>query len=669
MRSLSANFPDVEVWHTKDLFKLHPTKPDLWTFHGRVDDIVVLSNGEKFNPVPMEVHISAHPLINGTLIIGQGYPQPCLILEPKDHSLSLEAILDAIWPVIEEANSQAPGQARITRDMVLISDNSKSFVRSPKGTVVRTTTGRLYETEISELYTHGVSKNLQHITLDDPESYPAVSQFVADAVAAVFPGHEVEMDDDLFGHGFDSLQTTELVKLLRAGLQSGKKDAAVSWINMRFVYEHSSINGLARNIVSAHVEGSRSSSEADASVTQRREEKMRVLISKYTADLTQCPPGQHVILTGSTGSLGLQILLRLVSDPTVSHITCLDRSATAKDRVSAALSLWPHPPSVDFSRVSFFQADYSQPDFGLDPAVLSRLLEEATLIIHNAWKVDFNHSLHTFEAVHIRGVRNLVDLSARSSLRPRIIFISSISSVGNWHAADPNLVKIPEVMPDTLAAAQAMGYAESKAVAEHVLEAAARTSGVDARILRVGQIAGPVGAENGAKWNETEWFPLLLKTAKTTRMIPGGRSLGSVDWVPVDVLASAVWELATLSRPDGHASAQVFHLINPTPRSWEEFLPVIRDGLELGSALKEVSMKDWIAELERTSMSDKDAVATRPAVKILEFFKEVEARHGVTGDGESKFSTEAAASSSTTFGKLGPVQYAWVQKWILDLGI
>lgn len=139
VRSLSANFPDVEIWHTKDLFKRHPTKPELWTFHGRVDDIVVLSNGEKFNPVPSEVHISVHPLVNGALVIGQGYPQPSLILEPKDSSQTLETLVDAVWPAIDEANSQAPGQARITRDMILISHPSKAFVRSPKGTVVRTT--------------------------------------------------------------------------------------------------------------------------------------------------------------------------------------------------------------------------------------------------------------------------------------------------------------------------------------------------------------------------------------------------------------------------------------------------------------------------------------------------------------------------------------------------
>lgn len=507
-----------------------------------------------------------------------------------------------------------------------------------------------------------------------------MTNFVTDVVASVFPGHEIQSNEDLFGHGFDSLQTMELVKLLRAGIQSGHKDTDVSWINMRLIYEHSSIAELARNINLAHVEGPASISRTTGFQTQHRTQKMGALVKKYSAGLPlplggkaalRSSSGNHVVLTGSTGSLGTQLLLKLVSDPTVVQITCLDRSDNAKDRISSALSSWPHPPSIDSTRVSFYHADYSQQDFGLHPAVLSELRQTANLIIHNAWKVDFNHSLETVEAVHIRGVRNLIDFSAASRLRPRIVFISSISSVGNWRTEDPEITRIPESLPPTLAVSQPMGYAESKAVAEHVLDAGAHSSGIDVCILRVGQISGPVGPENGATWNETEWFPLLLKTAKTTGMIPDGQALGSVDWVPIDVLASAVWDLATTTRADpgnGFASSEVFHLVNPTPRPWDELLPAVHAGLRLDSALQEVSMKEWVAELEKTALSDKDAVASKPAVKILEFFREVGERQGVTGEKGVVFSTEEAVKSSETLQGLGSVQEEWVTKWMKDLG-
>lgn len=52
--ALHHNYHGVKEWQTKDLFRPHPTKSGLWRFHGRKNDIIVLSNGEKLNSVPME---------------------------------------------------------------------------------------------------------------------------------------------------------------------------------------------------------------------------------------------------------------------------------------------------------------------------------------------------------------------------------------------------------------------------------------------------------------------------------------------------------------------------------------------------------------------------------------------------------------------------------------
>lgn len=684
VRSLSANFPDVEVWHTNDLFKPHATKPGLWTFHGRVDDIVVLSNGEKFNPVPSEVQISAHPLINGALIIGQGHPQPCLILEPKDPDQTLESLVDAVWPTVEKANAQAPGQARVTRDMILISTPSKSFVRSAKGTVVRKTTGDQYKEEIAELFSRDISRNLESITLSSPVDQHAANKFVGEVVASVFAGHIPRPNDDLFAQGLDSLQTIEIVKLLKAGIRSADPNANISWISMKHIYEHPTIFDLAHSIVltlsGGKADGGLIQGDDDDATSKWRVQKMESLVERYIQDLpvltshteqSDSATNLHVVLTGSTGSLGLQLLVKLLSDSNVARVSCLDRSADAKKRIEKALSTWSSPPKLDPSRVSFHQADYRAPDFGLPRESLSDLSATTNLIIHNAWKVDFLHSLDTFEEVHIRGVRNLVDFSASSSMHPRIVFVSSISSVGNWHMVDKKTRVIPESLPPTLAAALPTGYAESKAVAEHILAAAAKKSGIEASILRVGQIAGPVGSGNGAKWNETEWFPLMLKTAKATHKIPDAHTLGDIDWVPVDLLASIIWELSSVSQSlaangDERELLQIFQLVNPTQRPWAELLPVVKSALGGAEPLKEVSMKDWISDLENTDLGDKAAVASRPAVKILDFFSNVGDRQGVTASKGVIFSTERGRASSKSILDLSPVKDVWLLKWIKD---
>lgn len=682
----------MDVWHTKDLFKRHPSHPDLWVFHGRVDDIVVLSNGEKFNPVPSEMHISAHPLVTGALIAGQGRPQPCLLLSPKDESQTLASLVDAVWPTIEEANALAPGQARITRDMILLTTPSKPFIRSPKGTVVRADTTQQYQDDMEQLYDNSVSRNWQQITLSSPADLATVTAFVTQVLASAFPGHHIEPNDDLFVHGLDSLQTLELVKLLRAGVQAGNKgQATTAWISVKWIYQHPSIAALARAIKDALDQGN-SAVPTNSSGQDRRLQTMETLFRKYTQDLppprpsskTQTPsPGagttdsRHVLLTGSTGSLGTQLLVTLLADSTVTHITCLDRSTDAQARVTNALATWAEPrPVLDLARVSFHQADYSQPDLGLPPAVLAHLRETVDVILHNAWKVDFNHSLETFEAVHIRGVRNLIDISASSPRRPRLVFVSSISSVSLGVDNNNNDHTVPETLPPSgphsFAAAQPMGYAESKAVAEHILGAAARTTGLDVAILRVGQIAGPVAPNNGARWNATEWFPLLLQTARTTGFVPAGgpqaHALDRVDWVPVDVLAASAWELATTTTTTG-ASPRVFHLVNPTSRPWATLLPVICSALGGGASgqtatLQEVSLKEWVAEVAKTDVRDPAQVAARPAVKILDFFQAAD-----EGNGSVSYATDEARRASETLRALGPVQDAWVAKWIKDLGL
>ncbi|KAF2176481.1 acetyl-CoA synthetase-like protein [Zopfia rhizophila CBS 207.26] len=692
VRNVSCNFPDVKVWRTKDLFKPHPTKPNLWTFHGRTDDIIVLSNGEKFNPVPSETQIAAHPLLAGALIIGQGHPQASLILEPKDHSRELKSLIKEIWPIIEKVNAGTPGHARITRDMILIGSSSKPFDRAAKGTVIRSSTGKNYEKETAELYARDVSNNLLHINLKSWPDLTETTQFVKEVIASVFPNHSVAEGDDLFVLGLDSLRTTEVVSLLKAGIKFGSKDKDVSWMSVKFVYENPSITTLAHSILShaypplyAFAPGGyttqnrigkmESRIEKSVDTTQNRIGKMESMIEKYTRDLPQPQKressqqaGLHVLLTGSTGSLGTQLLVNLLSDPTVIRIHCLDRSATAQERITYALSTWSPPPTVDFSRVSFHQADYGKFDFGLPSSIFSELHCAVKVIIHSAWKVDFNHSLDSFEAVHIRGVRNLIDFSATSKVHPRIIFISSISSVGNWRAAvskegssTPTI--IPETLPPTLAVAQPLGYAESKAVAEQILASATEKSRISALIIRVGQIAGPVSDMNGARWNEHEWLHLLLKTSKALGKIPNGEALENIDWIPVDVLASVIYDL--LKNTDATTSVfRVFHLVNPVVKLWVELLPVIQ--ARFGS-LEAVSMHEWVGELEKVNLEDRDAVALKPAVKILDFFREIRETRYI-GAKKIIFSTEEAQRSSQTLRGLGPVSEDWMEKWLSDWG-
>lgn len=165
----------------------------------------------------------------------------------------------------------------------------------------------------------------------------------------------------------------------------------------------------------------------------------------------------------------------------------------------------------------------------------------------------------------------------------------------------------------------------------------------------------------------------MVKTARNTRKIQDGDALGDVDWVPVDLLASIIWEFSSVSQrtaieEDAVGSLQIFHLVNPELRQWDDLLPVVKARLGGVGPWEELSMQDWIMELEMTDSNDKDAVASRPAVKILDFFQDVKHRQGVTIAKGAIYSTDRAKMSSKTFQGLSSVQDEWVLRWLKDWG-
>ena len=76
-------FPAEQSINLKDLYVKHPTKPNLWAFKGRSDDIVVLSNGYKISPLDMEAFVTTHPAINGCLVVSEPFQ-----VFPKSQAIS-----------------------------------------------------------------------------------------------------------------------------------------------------------------------------------------------------------------------------------------------------------------------------------------------------------------------------------------------------------------------------------------------------------------------------------------------------------------------------------------------------------------------------------------------------------------------------------------------------
>lgn len=145
-----------------------------------------------------------------------------------------------------------------------------------------------------------------------------------------------------------------------------------------------------------------------------------------------------VVVTGASGSLDSHLLRRLSHHPQISRIYCLDRRDIRHEN--------HEKQGIKYitSKILYRVVKIGQSCLGLEQSAYDELVNEVNVIVHSAWNVNFNHILHSFENDHIRGVRSLVDWSIASDKQPRIVFISSVSSVSSWNDTRTNSF-VPEL--------------------------------------------------------------------------------------------------------------------------------------------------------------------------------------------------------------------------------
>ncbi|KAJ8607475.1 hypothetical protein CTAYLR_009435 [Chrysophaeum taylorii] len=137
---------DEHGWHhTGDVFKRVVTRSGgVGVAHvSRVDDTILLSTGEMFNPIPIEAAIvdyaARHNLkISRLVVLGKDHPSPFLVVEPAAAAAlpSDPSFKELLWPGVEAANATQVEYARIKRGHVLVLVDDV-LPHSAKGNVIR----------------------------------------------------------------------------------------------------------------------------------------------------------------------------------------------------------------------------------------------------------------------------------------------------------------------------------------------------------------------------------------------------------------------------------------------------------------------------------------------------------------------------------------------------
>ncbi|KAJ7039843.1 hypothetical protein C8F04DRAFT_280833 [Mycena alexandri] len=142
----------VPAFDTKDIVQQHPTNPKLYRVYARVDDQIMHSNGEKTNPGPLEEILVQNSLIKAAIFFGRLKPHAGVLVTPSENAVNLELFRDAIWPTVEQANKFAPAHSRLFKNMIIVSDPSKPFQVTAKGTLRRNAILEDYAQEIEDAY-------------------------------------------------------------------------------------------------------------------------------------------------------------------------------------------------------------------------------------------------------------------------------------------------------------------------------------------------------------------------------------------------------------------------------------------------------------------------------------------------------------------------------------
>ncbi|KAK7693158.1 hypothetical protein QCA50_002724 [Cerrena zonata] len=519
------NLPDVRGYATNDLFEPHPWKTGLWRPVARLDDVIVLGTGEKVVPLQQEAHITSVPYVTGAVIFGRGKTQCGVLIElsersafdPSDQSL-LIAFRNKIWPHVEEANKLAPQFARIFKEMILVTDPTKPMTRSGKGTAQRRMVLNAYADEIEKLYQLvESSSSLKNIA--SPVFWDAfeIEAWLCELVASIHAERRLKPNQDFFEQGLDSLSATYLRNRIMTTLRLSSavhiKEAA-SQISQDFVYSHPTIRLLARGI--RHLLQHPGNSE------RQQKSLIHSLIDKYTPRLPDVESTALavdtpvVVLTGSTGHLGCQILASLLSQQKVTRVYTFNRGEEVSKRQKISFKAVGLPLTLlEDPRLVQLQCELGAEGLGLSGELLQEVRSTATHIIHNAWKVDFNLSLLSYES-QIASTVNLLEFALSFLHEPHFLFTSSISVASYW---DTRLGSVPESVLEITDSIEehGNGYAGSKYVIEHILARINRTGVIKTTSLRVGQLSG--STQTGA-WNPNEWVPSIIKSGIALSCLP-----------------------------------------------------------------------------------------------------------------------------------------------------
>lgn len=233
---------DDGSYATKDLFMKHPTL-NAWKYCGRNDDVIVLENGEKVNPIDVEGAVAQHQLVAAAVVFGAGRPYPGMLIIPTSIASDLpqKSVVDQLWLEIEAAQAMTPEYAKISKEMVVILPQGTLYPKTDKDTVIRKAFYNQFSEEIAQFYSTTFSEGSASLTAVE------MGDLIQSEASKILSPVQVTEDSDFFELGMDSLQANRLRSLLARRINFNGRS-----LGFNVVFDHPTVRSLANYLYSMH---------------------------------------------------------------------------------------------------------------------------------------------------------------------------------------------------------------------------------------------------------------------------------------------------------------------------------------------------------------------------------------------------------------------------------
>ncbi|CAL7959721.1 hypothetical protein GAMM_110056 [Gammaproteobacteria bacterium] len=407
-------------------------------------------------------------------------------------------------------------------------------------------------------------KALPNPIFENNNKYEAPSneqeKFICEEYARILGIKRIGINDDFFSLGGNSIQAIKLTSILQANFDIKIADI----FNLRTPKKLAKDSGFGKNFLQHKLEMVRlvykeriNNKPIDAKSRQKFDVYTKSVAS-LSVDISSTKPINNILLTGSTGYLGCNLLNQLL-ELTNYKIYLLIRAnsqAEAVERINKKYQFYfgRSLDNIIDNRVFIINANIEKNHLGLSQSEYQKLTTNIDSVIHAAALVKHYGEYDKFYSANVQATINLLELAKLTKLK-NFHYISTTGVL--YFAALHNIQRIctEDDLPNG-AEILSNVYVQTKLLGEHQV-VKYRDYGINSSIYRVGNLAfisknykAQENIEDNAFYS---WLKCLFTIKSSTQ------SINTVEISQTDLTAQAIVKLFDKQALNN----QIHHVFNP----------------------------------------------------------------------------------------------------------